>query len=416
MTDKKSQSKGPLAGYKVLEVGSTVAGPFCGRLLADFGAEVVKVEVADGDLVRSMGSHQDGTSLYAKSIFRNKDMVSIDIRRPEGQALIRKLAAKADFMIENFRPGNIEKWGLGYDVLSAANPGLILIRISGFGQTGPYAGRAGYGIIGEAVSGMREITGDPDRPPARVGISLTDYITAVYAAFGAMLALESRHRTGKGQVVDATLFEGAFSFMEPHIPAFAALGKIATRTGSALPGNAPNNLYATRDGRYIHVTAVSPPIFKKLCELIGKPALADDPRFRTSLDRANNMEAIDAEIGAWIGKHAIDDVESQFMAAGIPASRIYNVADIFADAHFKARDMLLEVPDPDVGKVTLTGVVPKLSATPGSLRWAGRGTGADTRRVLAEQLGLGDAEIDALVKDGVVYAAGAQAPVKKKRA
>lgn len=406
---------GPLTGYRVLEIGSTVAGPFCGRLFADFGAEVVKVEVADGDLVRSMGKRKNGKSLYAASIFRNKEMISVDLRRPEGQELIRKLAAKSDFMIENFRPGGIENWGLGYDVLSKLNPKLILVRISGFGQTGPYAQRPGYGIIGEAVSGLREITGDPDRPPARVSVSMTDYIAGLYAAFGAMMALNERHRTGKGQVVDATLFEGAFSFTEPYVPAYAALGLIATRTGSRLPDNIPNNLYGTKDGRYVHITAVSQPLFRRLCELMGRPDLADDPRFKTAVARSENEAALDAVIAAWVGARTMDVAERELIDAGIPASRIFNVADIFADAHYKARDMLVELPDPDLGTVTVAGVVPKLSATPGKVRWAGRPTGVDTRRVLADIAGLAPEEIEGLIANGTVYTADAK-PAAKKRA
>src|SRR3989304_3814189 len=296
MTTDSAPNHGPLAGYRVLELGSTVAGPFCGRLFADFGAEVIKVEGADGDPVRSMGKRYRDKSLWAASIFRNKALISVDLRKPQGQDLVRKIAAKCDFLIENFRPGALEAWGLGYDELARINPGLIMIRISGYGQTGPYRERPGYGVICEAVSGLRHMTGDPDRPPGRIATSTTDYITALYAAFGAMLALEARHKTGTGQIIDAALYEGAFSFMEPHVPAFEKLGTVAMRAGSRLPGSAPNNLYPTRDNQYIHITAVSDAVFRRIADVIGAPALADDARFRTALARVENEDEIAASI------------------------------------------------------------------------------------------------------------------------
>lgn len=407
---------GPLAGYRVLEIGSTVAGPFCGRLFADFGAEVIKVEPKEGDLVRSMGKRQDGKSLYAASIFRGKRLLAIDLRTDEGRAIIKKIVPQCDVMIENFRPGTLEKWGLGYDALAAINPKLILVRISGFGQTGPYRTRPGYGIIGEAVSGLREITGDPDRPPARVSVSLTDYITGLYAAFGAMMALQARHRTGKGQVVDAALYEGAFSFIEPHVPAYANLGLVATRTGSRLPDNIPNNLYQTKDGRYIHITAVSDPLFRDLCDLMGRPELAADARFATSVARTKNEEAIDRIIAEWIGTRTLEEAETALMEAAIPASRIYTMADIFEDRHFRERDMLVEMPDHDLGSVTVAGVVPKLSATPGSVRWLGRRIGEDTRHVLGALAGLAAEEIARLAAAGVVYLGDAATTVRQKSA
>ena len=272
---------GPLAGYRVIELGSTVAGPFCGRLLADFGAEVIKVETAEGDPVRTMGKRFHGKSLYAASIFRNKSLIVVDLRRPEGQAIVADLAAKSDVLIENFRPGALERWGLGYEALSARNPGLVMVRISGFGQDGPYSQRAGYGVIGEAVSGLRHLTGDPDRPPARVAVSMTDYITGLYAAFGATLALLARGKTGRGQCIDAALYECAFSFMEPWIPAFEKLGHVANRCGSRLPESTPNNLYATGDGNFIHITAMGDAVFGRLVEAMGQPGLAQDPKYST---------------------------------------------------------------------------------------------------------------------------------------
>jgi crotonobetainyl-CoA:carnitine CoA-transferase CaiB-like acyl-CoA transferase len=309
-----SSAQGPLAGYRVLELGSTVAGPFCGRLFADFGAEVIKVEAADGDPVRTMGSRYRDKSLWAASIFRNKSLIGVDLRKPRGQELIKTLVAKCDFLIENFRPGSLEAWGLGYEALAKINPGLIMVRISGYGQTGPYRERPGYGVICEAVSGIRHITGDPDRPPGRIATSTTDYITGLYAAFGAMVALQSRHQTGRGQVIDAALYEGAFSFMEPHVPAFEKLGIVAMRAGSRLPGNAPNNLYPTADEQYIHITAASDAVFRRIAKAIGEPALASDARFATALARVEHEDAIDDIITRWTLTHTCAQAEEKLHA------------------------------------------------------------------------------------------------------
>jgi crotonobetainyl-CoA:carnitine CoA-transferase CaiB-like acyl-CoA transferase len=397
-----ASSHGPLSGHRVIELGSTIAAPFCGRLLADFGAEVIKVEPAEGDPVRSMGRRQEGKSLYAANIFRNKRLISVDLRKPEGQEVVRKLATGADILIENFRPGRLEEWGLGYEALSAVNPGLVLVRISGYGQTGPYRSRLGYGVTAEAVSGLREITGDPDRPPPRVAVSLTDYITGLYGAFGAMMALHDRHRTGRGQVVDAALYEGAFSFMEPHIPAYSVLGAVAKRAGSRLPNHTPNNLYPTAAGGYIHIAAANQGTFRRFTTLMGAPALADDARFATGIERSRNEDALDAIIAEWTSRQDLMELEKQLVDAEIPAARIYSVADIFADPHFRARDMLVEVPDADFGPVTLPGIVPKLSETPGQVRWAGRKIGEDTRDVLTDVAGLSEEEIARLEAAGVI--------------
>lgn len=394
--------RGPLTGYRVLELGTTVAGPFCGRLFADFGAEVIKVEAAHGDTVRTMGRHVDGKSLYAASIFRGKLNLSMDLRTPEGQDLVRRMVPACDVVLENFRPGTMEGWGLGYDDLAAINPGVVMVRISGYGQTGPYSQRPGYGITTEAMSGLRELTGYPDRPPPRINISLTDCIAGTYAAFGTVMALLERQRSGRGQVVDSALVEGAYSYMEPHIPAYAELGAVPQRAGAHLPGTAPNTLYTTSDGRHIHMAAGNNAMFERLAALMEMPDLPKDRRFAEAISRAANEDALDAIVGAWIGARRLDEVEAAFIEAGVPAARVYTVADIFADPHFGARDMLLEVADDDLGSVTVTGIVPKLSATPGGVRWTGRAKGADTRRVLAELAGLSAAEIDRLEADGIV--------------
>lgn len=393
---------GPLAGLRAVELGSTVAGPFCARLLADFGADVIKVEQPDGDVLRTFNKRRNGRSLYGASIFRSKRNIAIDLRSDAGRALVRRLCEKADIVVENFRPGTLEQWGLGYDALSKVNPGLVLVRISGFGQTGPYSHRPGYGVTCEAVSGLRGITGDSDRPPPRIATSLSDYIAGLYGAFGAVMAILERQRSGKGQVVDSALYEGAFSFMEPHIPAFQQLGLIAERAGSRLPGNAPNMLYQTRDEGWIHIAAASDAVFNRLTDLMGRPELKDDPRFATAVARADNMQAIDDIVAGWTIKLELSELERLLEKAVVPAARIYSVADIFDDPHFRRREMLVDVPDQALGPVTVAGIVPKLSATPGRVRWAGRQTGEDSRALLKAELGLSEDEIDALARDRVV--------------
>lgn len=395
-------SNGPLHGMRVLELGSTIAGPFCGRLLADFGAEVIKVEPPEGDAVRTMGRVFEGKSLYAASILRNKALVCLDMRTQEGRRVARSLAATCDAVVENFRPGTLEKWGLGYQELARSRPSLVLVRISGFGQTGPYSDRPGYGVISEAVSGLRHLTGDPDRPPARVAVSLTDYITGLYAAFGAVMALLHAARTGRGQIVDASLYESAFSFMEPHIPAYEKLGVIANREGARLSGSNPNNLYPTADGGYVHVTAMADPVFRRLCEAMGEPRAAEDPRFAQARAREEHHDELDGWIGRWTSKLPVDEVERRLEAFHVPATRVYRMDDIFRDAHFRAREMLCPALDDQFGTITVAGPVPKLMLTPGQVRHAGRDIGADTRGVLREVLNYSDTDIDRLAAEGVI--------------
>lgn len=404
-------SDGPLTGVRVLELGSTVAGPFCGRLLADFGAEVIKVEAAEGDTVRSMGKRLDGRSLYAASIFRNKDLISVDLRMPEGQEVVRKLVRSCDVVVENFRPGALERWNLGYDALSKIKPALVMVRISGFGQTGPYSERPGFGVIGEALSGLRHITGDPDRPPARVAVSLTDYITGLYGAFGAVMAILVQRQTGRGQFVDTALYEAAFSFMEPHIMAYDKLGHVAGRAGSRLPDNVPNNLYPTRERSFIHIAAVGDPVYRRLTAVMQRADLADDVRFKGNLERAAHADELDAVISAWTAAHDLATLEALLHDAAVPASRIYTMADIFRDAHFKARGAIVDAPDTELGSIRMANVVPRLSETPGHVRHAGGGTvGADTRDVLARVAGLSAAEIDDLEAAGAIACASREVP------
>ncbi len=400
--EDRAAADGPLCGYRVLEMGSTVAGPFCGRLLADFGAEVIKVEPADGDPVRTMGKRFHGKSLYAASIFRNKALISVDLRHPQGQAIVADLAVKCDVVVENFRPGGLERWGLGYETLSARNPGLVMVRISGFGQHGPYSQRAGYGVISEAVSGLRHLTGDPDRAPSRIAVSMTDYITGLYGAFGATLALLAREKTGRGQYIDAALYECAFSFMEPWIAAYEKTGHVAGRSGSRLPESTPNNLYPTGDGQFIHITAMADPIFRRLAEAMGQASLATDPRFCTAIARSENHEEIDDVIARWTAGLPLETLERRLVEAEVPATRIYTIADIFGDPHYRARGSIVSAADEDLGSVAMAAVVPRLSATPGRVRHSGRRTGQDTRWVLGNLLGMSQARIDELAALGAI--------------
>lgn len=392
---------GALSNVTVLELGSTIAGPFCGRLLADFGATVIKVEDLSGDIIRSMGENYKGKSLYAASLLRNKKNLAVNLRSEAGRQIIRRLVANCDVVVENFRPGTLEKWGLGYDELSRINPGIILTRISGFGQTGPYSGWPGYGVISEATSGLRYLTGDPDRPPTRVATPLTDYLTGLYAAFGTLIALWDRNRSGKGQVIDAALTESAFSFMEPFVPAYAKLGVVAERAGSKLPGAAPNNLYATQDGQNIHIAAWHDTLFKQLCKVMEQDLFSDE-RFNSVRNRGNHADALDEIIAAWVAGQNLDALEKKLQASGIPATRIYSIADIFKDPHYQAREALVNVADEHLGDVTLAAPVPKLSRTPGAIRHVGLDLGESSQEILATLGGYGEEEIQELFGEGVV--------------
>ena len=393
---------GPLAGYRVLELCSTIAGPACARLLADFGAEVIKVEALEGDPLRSMGKHVGDVSLYAATILRNKRAIAIDMKTDEGKSLVRRLALKADILVENFRPGVMERLGLGYESLALENPGLVMVRISGYGQTGPYSGRPGYGAICEAMAGVRHLTGDPDRPPARVALATTDYLSAVYAAFGASMALVSRARTGLGQVVDVALYEAAFSQMEAYVPAFKTTNFVPKRVGSNLPNMAPNSLYPTRDGAYVLIAANSDPTFKRLLDVMQQPELINDPLLSSIRVRGQNIARCNEIVAAWTLQHDGVEIERMLMEAEVPVSRVYTMPDIFEDAHFAARDMLPEVPHPLLGVLNHPGIMPKLSTTPGKIMHSGPDLGQDTRAVLSRELGLTQEEIDALVDRGVI--------------
>jgi crotonobetainyl-CoA:carnitine CoA-transferase CaiB-like acyl-CoA transferase len=402
---------GPLNGYRVLELGSTAAGPFCARLLGDFGAEVIKIESEEGDPIRHLGETVNGKSLYAASIARNKHIASIDLRRPEGRALILKMLPAFDAVVENFRPGTLERWGLSYEELSRVRPGLILTRISGYGQTGPYRLRPGYGVIGEAVSGLRHMIGEPDRPPSRAAVPLTDYIAGLYAAFSTVMALLHRERSSEGQCIDVALTEAAFSFMESFVPAFDKLGKVGARTGSRLPNSAPNNLYPTRDKDHILIAALANSVFRRLADAMDQPDLAVDPRFADQASRNANEVVLDDIVAAWTSTKDLAELERTLQAADVPASRVFTMADVFQDPQYRARNMLKVVADEDMGPVTLAGVVPLMSGTPGSIRWSGHRLGQDTRQVLSSFADVNDAEIEVLINQGIVFCEEALGPV-----
>ncbi|MGQ3018619.1 CaiB/BaiF CoA transferase family protein [Phenylobacterium sp.] len=395
---------GPLAGLRVIEMGTLIAGPFCGQILGDFGAEVIKIEdPRKGDPMRQWGrSLPQGLSPWWPVIGRNKKSVGLDLRQPEGQEIARRLIGKADVVIENFRPGAMEKWGLGYEALSASYPGLVMARISGYGQTGPLSTRAGYGLIGEAMGGLRHITGEPDRPPARAGISIGDSLAAMHAVMGIMMALHSRDRTGKGQVIDAALYESVLGVMENLVTEYDLTGYVRERSGSILPGIAPSNAYPCADGDMAVIGGNGDTVFARLCAAMNREDLAADPRFATHAARGERQGELDEIISAWTSTLALDDLLNLLEAHGVPAGRIYRAPDMIEDPHFKAREAIVSVPHPVFGQVRMQNAFPKLSATPGQVRWPGPDLGAHTDEVLTDVAGLSSEAIAGLRARGVV--------------
>ena len=359
-----------LQGLKVLELGQLIAGPFAGKTLADFGADVIKIEPTDGgDPLRSWRLMREGTSVWWEVQSRNKRSVALDLRQTEAQEAVRKLAAEADVLIENFKPGTLEAWGLGWEVLHALNPRLIMLRISGFGQTGPYRNKPGFGVLGEAMGGLRHLTAEPDRVPVRVGVSIGDSLAALHGVIGVLTAL--RHREvngGQGQVIDVALYESVFNVMESLLPEYDAFGAVRGAAGSALPGIAPSNAYRCAQGTYVLVAGNGDSIFRRLMQAIGRDDLATDPGLARNDGRVLRVAEIDAAIEAWTLQRAIDEVIRVLEAAGVPVGRIYSVADIAADPQYQARDMLLQTHDIDGRPLRVPGIVPKLADTPGRLR------------------------------------------------
>lgn len=394
---------GPLAGVKVLELGTLIAGPFCARMLAEFGADVIKVEAPDGgDQLRQWRKMVDGTSLWWYVQGRNKRSITLNLREPDGQEIVRKLACDADIVVENFRPGALEKWNIGWDRLSAANPRLVMVRLSGYGQDGPYRDRPGFGVVAEAMSGMRHVTGYTDRPPVRLGISIGDSIAALHGVIGAMMALHHRNTNGgRGQVVDVALYESVFNMMESFIPEFDVLGYKRERAGNALPGITPSNTYPTRDGRFVIIGANNDSIFKRLMVAIGRGDLAADPALATNAGRTPRVAELDGAIEAWTRAHDLDFLLDALEKAEVPSGRVYDPEDIVNDAHYAARRMIETWRLPDGRPMKIPAVVPKLAQTPGGTRWLGPALGEHTAEIL-EALGYGSVSQADLRRRGVI--------------
>lgn len=396
-----AKNTGPLAGINVVEMGQLIAGPFCGQLLGDMGADVIKIEAPGaGDPMRGWGS--GAQPMWWQVIARNKRCVSCDLRTAEGQALARRLLAKADMLIENFRPGTLEKWGMAPEALHTVNPGLIIVRVSGYGQTGPYASRAGFGGIGEAMGGLRAIVGDADRPAARMGVSIGDTLAATYGALGALAALNHRQRTGEGQIVDSALYESVLQVMESLLPDYAASGFVRTRSGAILPGIAPSNVYPCRDGEFL-IGANQDMVFARLCAAMGQPELASDPRYATHNARGARQAELDALIAEWTQTLTISELEARMVAAGVPAGRLFRPQDMLDDPHFAAREAIISVPHPHWGEVKMQNVFPRLSATPGRVhRHAAEHVGQDNAAVYGGILGLDPAALADLQARGII--------------
>ena len=392
-----------LSDLRVVEMGQLLAGPFCGQLLADFGAEVIKLEPpGQGDPMREWGREKaDGRSLWWPVVARGKRSVTINLREKDGQDLARRLIATADVVIENFRPGTLEKWGMAPEVLMADNPRLIVVRVSGYGQDGPYASRPGYGAIGEAMGGLRAVIGEPDRPPARAGISIGDTLAATFACVGTLVALHARESTGRGQVVDAALYEAVLGVMESLIPEYTVSGYVRPRTGSILPNVAPANAYPTADGEHL-ISGNQDTVFKRLAEAMGRPELADDERYATHNARGANQAELDDLIAEWSKGLTSAELEDLLNRHSVPNGKIYTAPDMLADAHFAARKAIVTMAHPQLGDFPMQNVVPKLSDTPGEVRWVGPELGEHTDEVLAEALDLDEAARSALRDAGVI--------------
>jgi formyl-CoA transferase len=397
-SDPDAASTGPLEGTKVVELGQLLAGPFCASVLGDLGASVVKVEHPEhGDPLRVWGrSSVNGEHLWFPIVARNKRSVTANLHDPRGQELVRRLAARADVLVENFRPGTLERFGLGYETLSEANPGLVLVRVSGYGQTGPYASRPGYGSIGEAMGGIRYVTGDPDRPPSRVGISLGDALAGLFGALGALAALRERDRSSQGQVVDVAIYEAVLALMESLLPEWALCGSVRERTGAVLPNVAPSNVYPTADGGLILIAANQDTVFRRLALAMEDPELATDERFSNHLARGANQDLLDRLIAKWTASLETGALAARLEAHEVPFGFIYRAAEMLSDPHFRAREAIVEVDHPLIGRFPMQNVAPKLSRTPGRVRWPGPALGEHNDEVWGRWLELSPDELATL--------------------
>lgn len=403
MPPDDSCPQAPLVGLRVLEMGSLIAGPYAAALLGQFGAEVIKIEPPGaGDPLRGWRKLHNGTSLWWYAQSRNKKSVTLDLSHPRGQEIARELIRGSDILIENFRPGTLEKWGLGWDKASALNPSLVMLRVSGYGQTGPYRDRPGFGAIAESMGGLRYVTGHSDRPPVRVGVSLGDTLASLYGVIGALLALHHiKSNSGTGQLVDVALYESVLGVMESLIPEYSALGHVRERTGSALPGIVPSDTYPCRNGDHVIIAGNGDGIYQRLMNAIGRTDLANDPRLARNEGRVHHVKEIDAAITTFTLARDIDEVLQTLNAVAVPCARVYTAADVHADPHVRAREMLESHALPDGKVVDFLGVVPKLSATPGRTRWLGPELGQHTEEVLAS-LGITSADLKTLRAEGVV--------------
>lgn len=401
MTDSQTENRGALRDLRVVELGQLLAGPFCAQLLGDMGADVIKVETpGSGDPMRDWGQ---GEEKVAWEVFaRNKRSISANLKHPEGRALVRRLIARADVLVENFKPGTLEKWGLTPEDLIAENPGLIVARMSGYGQSGPYADRAGFGGIGEAMGGWRYLVGDPDRPPARMGVSIGDTLTGTYGCMGVLAALHERERTGRGQVIDAALYESVLQVMEGLVVEYDRMGLIRERSGSVLKGIAPSNVYSCKDGPFM-IGANKDSLWKRLAEAMGRPELGDDPRYATHIARGERQDELDALINDWTSTLTVEEVDALMIRYSIPAGRVYRAPDMLADPHFQAREAIVEVETERFGKLKMQSTFPRFSATPGSIRRpAPAKVGQHNAEVYGGELGLDAAEMARLAEAGAI--------------
>jgi formyl-CoA transferase len=404
MTTDQTVTNGPLSDLRLIEMGTLLAGPFCGQLMGDFGAEVIKVEPpGKGDPMREWGQEKaHGMSLWWPVIARNKKSVTLNLREQEGQEIARDLISKADFLLENFRPGTMQRWNLSYEALKKINPGLIMIRVSGYGQTGPYSKRAGFGAVGEAMGGLRYVCGDPSTPPSRMGISIGDSLAATFACIGALAALHHRERTGEGQVVDSAIYEAVLNMMESLITEYDKGGYIRERQGSILPNVAPSNVYPTKDGKMILIAANQDTVFGRLTEAMGRPELAEEERYKTHSARGANQIELDDLVADWTKTINAQELEDMMEEYGIPSGKIYRAPDMLEDAHFKAREAIIKTQHPKFGELLMQNVAPKLSATPGSVRTAGPDLGQHNDEIYQGLLNYDTQRIENLMSRGII--------------
>ncbi len=400
-SDLKKQ--GPLSDIRVIEMGSLLAGPFCGQLLGDFGAEIIKIEQPKiGDPMREWGQEKaHGLSLWWPVVARNKKSVTLNARVAEGQEIIKQLVAKSDILVENFRPGTMERWGLGYDELAKINPKLVMIRVTGFGQTGPYASQAGYGSIGEAMGGLRYVVGDPSTPPSRMGISIGDALAALFGTLGGLVALHASNITGKGQVVDSAIYEAVLGMMESLIPEYQKAGYIRERTGSILPNVAPANVYPTKDGEYL-IAANQDTVFKRFAEAMGRPELTEDERYATHGARGKHQQELDDMIAEWTKTMTAAELRELMNDYGVPNGKIYRAPDMLEDIHFKAREAIISIPHPAFDELKMHNVFPKLSEMPGKVKWCGPELGQHNEEIYCDLLEMEKQLVTELTDKGIL--------------